>query len=97
MRSYIGNGFIVAAGFMTTVTIVVTSSLACAGPAQVDKATDKDSVTAEQCIDNKTPGSVEPFEDALVQEGVVNADLDKIRITHGMCDEIIKRTPSVLT
>jgi len=68
--------------------------LACAGPAQVDKATDKDSVTAEQCIDNKTPGSVEPFEDALVQEGVVNADLDKIRITHGMCDEIIKRTPS---
>jgi hypothetical protein len=53
------------------------SWLACAGPAQVDKTTGDDVLTAEQCIDNHAiKGSVEPFEDALVAEGIVNTDLD---------------------
>jgi len=93
MRSYIDKRFILIAGFVANVAIVAVSCLACAGPAQVDKATDEGIVTAEQCIDEKTPGSVEPFEKALVREGVVNADLDKIRMTRGMCKEVVARTP----
>ena len=91
MRSYIDKSFIVAAGFAATVAIV--SCLACAGPAQVDTTTDDEVLTAEQCIDNNTPGSVEPFEKALVREGIVNADFDKISMTRGMCEDIIERTP----
>jgi hypothetical protein len=67
--------------------------LACAGPAQVDKATNETRLTAEQCIDKNTTGSVEPFEKALVREGVVTADLDDIRMTKGMCEEVVERTP----
>ena len=82
-----------AVGFSAAVAIVVMHWLASGGAVQADKATHDQFLTAEQCIDNNsTNGSVEPFEDALVQEGVVNADLDKTRITHRMCEEIIMRT-----
>jgi hypothetical protein len=75
------------------VAIVGVSSLAYAGPAQGNKGTDDDLLTAEQCIDNNTAGSVEPFEEELVAEGLVHTELNKINITHGMCEEIIERTP----
>jgi hypothetical protein len=94
MGSYIDKSFIVASGFAATVTIVGMSWLAYAGAAQADKVTDDDLLTAEKCIGNNTiNGSVEPFEESLVAEGIVNTDLDKITITHGMCEEIIKRSP----
>jgi hypothetical protein len=94
MRSYIFKTFIVASGFAATVTIVGMSWLAFVGAAQADNPTDDDLLTAEQCIDNNTiNGSVEPFEESLVAEGIVNTDLDKISITHGMCGEIIERSP----
>jgi hypothetical protein len=81
-----------AVGLAATVAIVGVSSLACAGPAQGNKVTDEH-MTAQQCIDNKTAGSVEPFEEDLVAEGLVNTELNKIPITRGMCEEIIERTP----
>jgi hypothetical protein len=81
-----------AVGLAATVAIVVVSSLACASPTQGNKVTD-DHMTAQQCIDNKTAGSVEPFEEDLVAEGLVNTELNKINITQGMCEEIIERTP----
>ncbi len=78
MRSYFDKSPI-AAGFAATVAVVSMSWLACAGPAPVDKTTDKDDLTAEQCIDNHAvKGSVEPYEDTLVAEGIVDGDLDKI-------------------
>src|SRR5215208_181986 len=82
-----------AVGLAATVAIVGVSSFACAGPAQGSKVTDDDLLTAEQCIDNNTAGSVEPFEEELVAEGLVSTELNKISITHGMCEEIIERTP----
>src|SRR5918995_2930131 len=82
-----------AVGLAATVAVVGVSSLACAGPAQGNKVTDDDLLTAEQCIDNNTVGSVEPFEEDLVAEGLVNTELNKISITQGMCEEIIERTP----
>jgi hypothetical protein len=81
-----------AVGLAATLAIVVVSSLACTGPAQGNKVTDGH-MTAQQCIDNKTAGSVEPFEEDLVAEGLVNTELNKIPITRGMCEEIIERTP----
>jgi hypothetical protein len=94
VRSYFDNRLI-AAGFMATVAMVSIGWLACAGPpAQVDKTTDDEVLTAKQCIDeHTTKGYVEPLEDALVAEGIVDADLDKLSFTHGMCEEIIERTP----
>jgi hypothetical protein len=93
MSSYFDKS-LKAVGLAATVAIVGVSSLACAGPAQGNKVTADDLLTAEQCIDtNATKGSVEPFEDALVAEGIVDTNLDKISITHGMCEEIIERTP----
>jgi hypothetical protein len=86
MRSYLYKSLIVA-GFASTMAVVSMSWLACAGPAQGDKTTDDDVLTAKRCIDNHTTkGSVEPFEDSLVAEGIVDGDLDKITITHGMCE-----------
>jgi len=85
---------LIAVGFAATVAIVGVSGLAYAGPAQGNEATHDDLLTAEQCIDNNTTmGSVEPFEKALVAEGLINTRLNKISITHGMCEEIIERTP----
>src|SRR5918994_1772380 len=92
MSSYFDKSLSKAVGLAATVAIVGVSSLACAGPAQGNKVTD-DLLTAQQCIDNKTAGSVEPFEEDLVAEGLVNTELNKIPITHGMCEEIIERTP----
>src|SRR5215212_9728369 len=83
-----------AVGLAATVAIIVgVSGLACAGPALIDKTTDDDHLTAEQCIDDNTLGSVEPYEQALVREGIVDTDLDEIRITHGICEEVIERAP----
>jgi hypothetical protein len=82
-----------AVGLAATVAIVGVTSLAYAGLAQGNKGTDDDPLTAEQCIDNNTAGSVEPFEEDLVAEGLVNTELNKISITQGMCQEIIERTP----
>jgi hypothetical protein len=82
-----------AVSFAASVAIVGVSCLACAGSTLVDKTTNDDHLSAEQCIDNNTPASVEPFEKTLVREGIVGADLDKIPMTRGMCEEIIERTP----
>src|SRR5215218_8653537 len=92
MSSYFDKSLIVV-GFAATVALVGVSGLACAGPALIDKTTDDDHLTAEQCIDDNTLGSVEPYEQALVREGIVDTDLDEIRITHGMCEEVIERAP----
>jgi hypothetical protein len=92
MSSYFDKG-LKAVGLAATVAMVGVSSLACAGPAQGNKVTDDDLLTAEQCIDNNTAGSVEPFEEDLVAEGLVNTELNKIPISHGMCEEIIERAP----
>ena len=92
MSSYFDKS-LKAVGLAVTVAIVGVSSLACAGLAEGNKVTDDDLLTAEQCIDNYTAGSVEPFEEDLVAEGLVNTELNKISITHGMCEEIIERTP----
>src|SRR5215212_579753 len=91
MSSYFDKS-LKAVGIAATVAIVGVTSLAYAGLAQGNKGTD-DHLTAEQCIDNNTAGSVEPFEEDLVAEGLVNTELNKISITHGMCQEIIERTP----
>jgi hypothetical protein len=91
MNFYLDKG-LKAVGLAATVAIVGVISLVCAGPAQGNKVTD-DLLTAEQCIDNNTAGSVEPFEEELVAEGLVSTELNKIPITHGMCEEIIERTP----
>ena len=91
MSSYFDKS-LKAVGLAATVAIVGVISLACTGPAQGNKVTD-DLLTAEQCIDNNTAGSVEPFEEDLVAEGLVNTELNKIPITRGMCEEIIERTP----
>ena len=92
MSSYFDKSLIVV-GFAATVALVGVSGLACASPALIDKTTDDDHLTAEQCIDDNTLGSVEPYEQALVREGIVDADLDEISITHGICEEVIERTP----
>src|SRR5215211_6799632 len=92
MSSYFDKS-LKAVGLAATLAIVGVSSLACAGPAQGNKVTDDDLLTAEQCIDNNTAGSVESFEEDLVAEGLVNTELNKISMTHGMCEEIIERTP----
>src|SRR5215203_3911164 len=92
MSSYFDKS-LKAVALAATVAIVGMSSLACAVPAQGNKVTDNGLLTAEQCIDNKTAGSVEPFEEDLVAEGLVDTELNKISITHGMCEEIIERTP----
>ena len=92
MSSYFDKS-LKAVGLATTVAIVGVSSLVCAGPAQGNKGTDDVPLTAEQCIDNNTAGSVEPFEDDLIAEGLVTTELNKIPITRGMCEEIIERTP----
>jgi hypothetical protein len=91
MSSYFDKS-LKAVGLAVTVAIVGVSSLACAGPAQGNKVTDEH-MTAQQCIDNNTADSVEPFEEDLVAEGLVNTELNKIPITRGMCEEIIERTP----
>jgi hypothetical protein len=84
MNPYIDKSLIAAAGFAATMAIVGISWLAYAGGALAYKAPDDDVLTAKQCIDNNTPnGSVEPFEEALVAEGIVNTELDKIRLTRG--------------
>jgi hypothetical protein len=92
MSSYFDKS-LKAVGLAATLAIVGVSSLACAGLAQGNKVTDDDLLTAQQCIDNRTAGSVEPFEEDLVAEGLVNTELNKIPITRGMCEEIIERTP----
>jgi hypothetical protein len=91
MSSYFDKS-LKAVGLAATLAIVGVSSLACTGPAQGNKVTDGH-LTAQQCIDNRTAGSVEPFEEDLVAEGLVNTELNKIPITRGMCEEIIERTP----
>src|SRR5215216_2035412 len=91
MSSYFDK-ILKAVSLAATLAIVGVSSLACTGPAQGNKVTDG-LLTAEQCIDNNTAGSVEPFEEDLVAEGLVNTEPNKISITHGMCEEIIERTP----
>src|SRR5215212_3591742 len=91
MSSYFDKS-LKAVGIAATVAIVGVTSLAYAGLAQGNKGTD-DHLTAEQCIDNNTARSVEPFEEDLVAEGLVNSELNKITITHAMCEEIIERTP----
>jgi hypothetical protein len=91
MSSYFDKS-LKAVGLAATLAIVGVSSLVYAGPAQGNKVTD-DLLTAQQCIDNNTAGSVEPFEKNLVAEGLVDTELNKISITHGMCEEIIERTP----
>src|SRR5687768_2956523 len=91
MSSYFDKS-LKAVGLAATLAIVGVSSLACTGPAQGNKVTDGH-LTAQQCIDNRTAGSVEPYEEDLVAEGLVNAELNKIDITRGMCEEIIERTP----
>src|ERR687898_1987648 len=91
MSSYFDKS-LKAVGLAATLAIVGVSSLACTGPAQGNKVTDGH-LTAQQCIDNRTAGSVEPYEEDLVAEGLVNTELNKIPITHGMCEEIIERTP----
>jgi hypothetical protein len=59
MRSYLRKSLL-AAVFAATVTSLI--SLACAGPAMVEKAADENVLTAEQCIDdNSAVGSVEPL------------------------------------
>jgi hypothetical protein len=81
---------------LATIVLMLTSgatSLACARLAPPANAINDELLTAEQCIDEFTPGSVEPFEKALVRGGVVNTKLDNIRMTSGMCNEIIERTP----
>ena len=92
MSSYFDKS-LKAVGLAATVAIVGVLSLACSGPAQGYKVTDDDLLTAEQCIDNNTAGSVASFEEDLVAEGLVNTELNKIPITRGMCEEIIERTP----
>ncbi len=91
MSSYFDKS-LKAVGLAATLAIVGVSSLACTGPAQGNNVTDGH-LTAQQCIDNTTAGSVEPFEEDLVAEGLVNTELNKIPITRGMCEEIIERTP----
>jgi hypothetical protein len=91
MSSYFDKS-LKAFGLAATLAIVGVSSLACTGPAQGNKVTDGH-LTAQQCIDNRTAGSVEPFEEDLFAEGLVNTELNKIPITRGMCEEIIERTP----
>jgi hypothetical protein len=92
MSGYFDEG-LKAVGLAATVAIVGVISLVCAGPAQGNKVTD-DLLTAEQCIDNNTAGSsVESFQEDLIAEGLVSTELNKISLTHGMCEEIIERTP----
>jgi hypothetical protein len=61
MRSYLRKSLL-AAVFAATVTVTSLISLACAGPAMVEKAADENVLTAEQCSDdNSAVGSVEPL------------------------------------
>jgi hypothetical protein len=93
VRPHVGKS-VVAAGFAATLAALWLSCIASYGGAQVNEATDDDRMSAEQCIENNTTnGSVEPFEEALVDEGIVNTELHKIRITRAMCEEVIERTP----
>jgi len=92
MSSYFDKS-LKAVGLVATVAIVGVISLACSGPAQGNKVT-HDLLTAEQCIDNYTAGSsVESFQEDLIAEGLVSTELNKMSLTHGMCEEIIERTP----
>src|SRR5918998_2681350 len=92
MRSHFDESLI-RAGLAATMTVVGLSWLAYAGAVHADMATYDELLTAERCIDNNTTGSVEPFEEALIAEGIVNTELDKTNLTRGMCEEIIDRTP----
>jgi hypothetical protein len=93
VKPHVGKS-VVAAGFAATLAALWLSCMASYGGAQVNEATDDDKLSAEQCIENNTPnGSVEPFDEALVDEGIVNTELHKIRITSAMCEEVIERTP----
>ena len=93
MRSHFQRN-VLATGFAATVTVMSLISLACAGPAGVERAADKNVLTAEQCIDNNSAaGSVEPLEEVLTSAGVVDEDLGKITITQDMCNEVVERTP----
>ena len=80
MSSYFDKS-LKAVGLAATVAIVGVSSLACAGPAQSNKVTDEH-MTAQQCIDNTTAGSVEPFEEDLVAvvEGGVEATTELLKL-----------------
>src|SRR5918998_3996882 len=92
MRSHFDESLI-RAGLAATMTVVGLSWLAYAGAVHADMATYDELLTAERCIDNNTTGSIEPFEEALIAEGIVNTELDKINLTREMCEEIIDRTP----
>nr|MBA2712164.1 hypothetical protein [Rubrobacteraceae bacterium] len=48
MRSYLDKSFM-AVGFVVAVVVMGAISLACAGAAKVEKAPDKNALTAEQC------------------------------------------------
>jgi hypothetical protein len=92
MRTHFDES-LVRAGLAATMTVVGLSWLAYAGAVHADMATYDELLTAERCIDNNTTGSIEPFEEALIAEGIVNTELDKINLTREMCEEIIDRTP----
>jgi hypothetical protein len=92
MRSYIGERLI-GAGFATALTALCMSWMAYHGAAQANNTTDGDTLTARQCIDSNTDGSVEPLEKALIKEGIIKVGLNEMTLTSEMCEEIIERTP----
>jgi hypothetical protein len=76
-------------GLIGAVVVVTLAALCVSG----NEATADNIQTVEQCIDNKTNASVEPFEETLVREGIIREELVKIEITNEVCEEIIARTP----
>jgi hypothetical protein len=87
MRPYIIR-YLIRTGVAAFVVALCVGLLVYDGAAQVDAAVDKDILTVRQCI--HASASVDPLEEALIKEDIIEEDLLHTNVTNVMCKDMLE-------
>jgi len=90
LRECVGK-YLIVTGVAAVVTVLCVGWPVYDSVAQVDDAADDGTLTVGQCIDANA--SVDPVEEALIEEDVIKENLLSTRVTDRMCDDILERAP----
>jgi len=93
MRAYI-NEFLIGTGVAAILAVLSVSWTVRDVEAQLSDVTRDHVLSVERCISNNTEASIDPLEEKeLIRAGIIEEDLDKVKITNEECGDILERTP----
>ena len=81
--------YLIGTGAAAVVVAFCVGWLVYDGVAPVDAAVDNDILTVGQCIDANA--TIDPLEETLIEEGIIEENLLQTKVTNGMCKDMLEQ------